>query len=49
VSKPLAIFYVMGGYVLAGCFGILAVQTAFDADAFRSTHSGNQTYVRVSQ
>jgi hypothetical protein len=49
VSKSLAIFYVFGGYVLAGCFGILAVQTAFSADAFRSTHSGTQTYVRVAR
>lgn len=49
MSKPLAIFYVIGGYVLAGCFGILAVQTAFSVDAFRSTHSGTQTYTRVSR
>lgn len=49
MSKSFAIFYVVGGYVLAGCFGILAVQTAFSADAFRSTHSGTQTYTRVSQ
>ena len=49
MSKPLAVFYVLGGYVLAGCFGVLAVQTAFSADAFRSTHSGAQTYVRVTR
>lgn len=43
-----AFLTLLGGYVMAGAFGVAFVQTALDSQAFQS-NSGAQTYVRVTR